>query len=249
MMFQYIVVSMTVLASIRASNAQCTETEQVAFVLALPNGLQCGLGLQAANSTPTVEGLDLICTESCAGAVSAWLDGPTCNDTSSSAVLETWCQPADGGRISRCRFIDENLFLNANITQCILFDTNDPGCPNSMCASGLQNVAEEIGCCYQLIYNNTMAFDGLQQTMRINARGRRLFENLRQQILWNACNVQFPANCISPTFQMDPPEPSSGITMNYSSTPKAAMDTTTASGIKINLSNTVIILSYLCAFA
>ena len=130
----------------------------------------------------------------------------------------------------------------------------------------LQNVAEEMGCCYQLIYNNTMALDGLQQTMRINARGRRLFENLRKPILWNACNVQFPANCTSPTFQMDLPGPSSGITMNYSSTPKAAMDTTTASGItmnysstpkdtttasgiKINLSITVIILSYLCAFA
>ena len=248
-MFQYILMSVTVIASIRTSSAQCTETEQVAFVLTLLNGLQCGLGLQAANNTPTVEGLDSICTESCAGAVSAWLDGPTCNDTSSSAVLETWCQPADGGRISRCRFIDENLFLNANIAQCMAFATNDQVCPGSMCASGLQNVAEEIGCCYQLIYNNTMALDGLQQTMRINARGRRLFEILRQQSLWNACNVQFPASCTSPTFQMDLPGPSSGITVNYSSTPKAAMDTTTASGIKINLSNIVVILSYLCAFA
>ena len=135
MMFQYIVMSVAVFASIRTSSSQCTEYQQFAFLAALPNGLQCGLGLQAANSTPTRGGLDLICTESCAGAVSAWLAGPTCNDTFSSAVLETWCQPADGGRISRCRFIDEKLFLNANITQCIAFATTNPACPGSMCAS------------------------------------------------------------------------------------------------------------------
>ena len=242
MVLQFLIGFVAVLASIQTSNAQCSETQQLVFVAGLPNGLQCGLGRLAANSTPTVEGLNSVCTVNCAGAVSAWLAGPTCNDTFTAAGLAAWCQPADGGRISRCRFINDTLF-SGPIGQCAWFNSSNPVCPGT-CATGLRNLAEEIGCCYQLIYNDTLGLDGLYQAGEITTMERGFLELLRQTALWDICDVQIAEQCTSPMFSM------ATITTDAITTDAITTDAiTTASGIKTNFSITHIILSFLSAFA
>ena len=210
MLLSVVLISLVVFNSFRSCQATCTMNEQFQFVASLPDGLQCGLGIQQANATLSGEvagmrALDTICTDACAGAVSRWLSDPTgCNDSVSGGGLAIWCQPADNGNISRCRYafdrINPTIFNNPNILACIN-DTVTNNC-SAKCLAGLTAMASEIGCCFQLIYNNTMVLDGLQMAMIFPPESSILFSALRSSALWDTCNVAIPAACTSPTFRM-----------------------------------------------
>lgn len=248
-MLRFLFVTMAMFAFIRTSHAVCTEEQQIAFVSGIPNGLTCGLAIRAANETPTgtagMQSLDTICTESCAGAVAQWLANPmTCDDKNAVASLSFWCQPADGGKISRCRYafdqIDPAVFNNVNIKNCSLFGST--GNCSSACSDGLQAMASEIGCCYQLIYNNSMLLDSQEQTMMITAQQRMFFALLSNSDLWASCNVDIPGACISPTYRMDAPAPAT-VTLGL---PNIVTTKGSNSNI-IGLSITVFSVSFGCA--
>ncbi len=238
-MQQILVIALAVVMCSRGSSAQCTEAQQIGFVSTLPNGLSCGLAFQVANNTPTgeagMQALDTICNTSCAGAVAQWLAGPTCNDSASAAGLRFWCQPADGGSIPRCRWALDlappTLFNNTDLNSCAALAQNPAVCPPT-CTAGLTALANTTGCCYQFIYNNTEALDGLLTRGSISMMARQFLGILSNPMIWQSCNVNIPSECTSATFRDD----------------SVTTTQTTASGNIISFSAVVILLSFLCAF-
>ena len=224
------------------SAAQCTLQQQITYISALPNPSTCGPSFLAAENTPSgsegIQALDVICTTSCAGAFTDWLEMPTpCNDSVAANAIRIWCQPADGGSIPRCRFafdqLDPTVLNNTNLDTCATF-MGTGICPPT-CTTALSNISTIMGCCYQGIYNNSMVLDILQNGNYISATDREFLDLLRNSALWEACNVDVPPACSSPTFRDD-------ITTTATSTTETA---TTAGSNILELSLVTFLISYL----
>ena len=194
---------------------KCSNSQGRQYVSSLPNGLSCGIGLQAVNSTQDTavreEALDIICVATCAGAIAKWLSSE-CNDETSAAGLTFWCQPADNGRISRCIYaldrINEIFLTNQDILNCTSF--NESGCPDN-CDKGLQRLSDEIGCCFTNIYGNADFRNGLE------TRDNMYFTLLSNQVLWNSCKIDYPKPCTSEPFPgMSTPSPGGAIQAYFS---------------------------------
>lgn len=235
------VVAAYVVVSLSAAQ-NCNETAKTQFVMDL-GSLVCGLSFQTVNNTPnTLSGmmaLDRICVQSCAGAVAGWLNSPVCNDTKEAAGLTFWCQPADNGNAPRCRFVLENttLFTNQHIMQCGAIFTGI--CPGT-CSQGLRGLSEEAGCCYQNIYNNTAALDGLRAAGTLTANERLFFDALSNPFLWDACMVSIPEACTSVPFPVE-------VLQTVTAAPTMSTTTDGAVTVCFNISLATTIL--LCLFA
>ena len=180
----------------------CTLDDQISFTLNLTEGLECAVNLQTANNTPTtlqgMQGLDGACITGCAGAISAWLNSPACNDSLRAGAITLWCLPADGARIPRCQlalypYLDEDIFMNNNMRSCATFGGGTV-CPAG-CAVGLSRMADEIGCCFQHIYNTTSS-----SGIPTSPDERQLLGALSNPMLWDACEVNSPNQCTRPPF-------------------------------------------------
>ncbi len=186
-----------------------------------------------------MQALDSICTTSCAGSVAQWLAGPTCNDSASAAGLAFWCQPADGGSIPRCRWALDlappTLFNNTDLNSCAVIALNPTVCPPT-CTAGLTTLANTIGCCYQFIYNNTEALDGLLAMGHITNMERMELALLADPNVWQLCNVTIPSACTTSTFRYDATVPATTSTM-----------ATTAGSNIVGYSVVILMLSLFCA--
>ena len=208
-----VVTAYTVISLCIAQN--CSENQQIQYVLSLPNGISCGTGFQTVNNTLDTavrkEALDTICVATCAGAVANWLFSE-CNDASRAAGLTLWCQPADNGRISRCIYaldrINKTLLSNQDILNCSSFTGS--GCPEN-CDMGLQRLSDEIGCCFTNIYGNADFRNGLEEMDKM------FFGLLSNQVLWNSCKIDYPKPCTSEPFPgMSTPSPGGAIQAYFS---------------------------------
>ena len=187
----------------------CTLEDQISFTLNLTGGLVCGVNLRSANNTPTtlqgMQGLDGACIAGCAGAITDWLLSPACNDPIGAGVFTIWCLPADGARIPRCQlalypYLDEDIFMNDNMRSCTTFG-GGMVCPAG-CAVGLSRMADEIGCCFQHIYN-TSSSDIPVSDIPAPPEIPPLLELLSNPMLWDACEVNSPNQCTRPPFPQE----------------------------------------------
>ena len=194
------------------SNVQCTKAQQIEFVKTIPNRQTCALAFESVNNNVNekakVQALETLCTSSCAGTVAHMLANPVaCKAADMAAQLISWCQPADGGRISRCRLaMDKMDTVTLNIKSCISFVLTG-ACMHS-CAAGLKNLVEDIGCCYHIIYKNLRIFMSLRQTGHLSENGAIFATLLGNSALWKACNVAAPRHCIHSSVKLQAPSTS-----------------------------------------
>ena len=182
----------------------CPETNLTNFAVTLGTNLDCALAFRMANDTPTTDdgmnALDKICIAGCAGAIVQFLT-VNCTDPLQAAGLTFWCQPADFGEIRRCRSAldirEEGLFTSMDIIACGSFNET---CPAN-CEEGLEKLSEEIGCCFQNIYNSSAeVLSGLVSSQIITPVESTLIAVLSNSALWDACGVDIPQSCTSPIF-------------------------------------------------
>ena len=180
-------------------NRTCTEPEEIQVFrnLGLPDP-GCGIPVGMVSNPVTftqdrvagVANLRTICTAECIGAFAQGLFCD-CNFLSGGAT-RSFCIESDG-RIEFCReaFPDvlDTQFLSGLAT-CIAGLPG--GCPNG-CDIALQAFADEIGCCFQTIYNST-----LTDVTPLSLEAREFNDVLRNQALWNACDVDIPIVCSEP---------------------------------------------------
>ena len=201
-----VVIGFLAVYSAAAQQDDC-ETGRISFVLGLVNGISCGLNFQTANNTPSTEAgmqaLDAICTAECAGAVAGYVAGPPCNDPLEAAGLLVWCCPADNGAISRCRYALPDLLdptIQVNLGACAAFALNPTMCPDN-CADALSALSDEIGCCYQKVFNMTEEEIVAQEAAgTITAEQAASVRLLSTDALWTTCNVPSPGDCTGDPF-------------------------------------------------
>ena len=204
-------VVVSLLAVFSAASAQ-EECDSTSFVVGL--GLECALGFQAANNTPTteagMEAFNTICTAECAGATAAYLAAPPCNNSVEAFGLSLWCYPADNARIPRCRYALDDLLdatIQSNLAACAPFGVNPTMCPDG-CAAALTALSAEIGCCFQLVYNLTA--DQIMEGMAtgvITEDDALFLQLISTDALWGTCMVDIPADCTGNPFPVTATEP------------------------------------------
>lgn len=202
-----LVAVISLLAALSPTLAQeIEECDREGFVLGL--GLPCALNFLAANSTPTTEAgmqaLDVICTAECAGATAAYLAAPPCNNTLEAFGLGIWCCPVENAAISRCRYalpelLDPTILLNAGA--CAAFAVDPSTCPAN-CSSALTDLSEEIGCCFQKLFN--VSAEEIQLAGIIDQNAANLIMLLSMDPLWNVCDVPIPGDCTGEPFPVTP---------------------------------------------
>ena len=96
---------------------------------------------------------------SCGGVRNQYLT-TTCNDPSSSQLLELYCTPTLGGAVARprCQFASGDISNTSTIVDNIILRCNtstaNPNTCTAECRESLVNLKSEFGCCYQSMYNN-----------------------------------------------------------------------------------------------
>ena len=229
----FVVAACLIISLSKAQN--CSLADGIAYAFSLPNGLSCVLsfyGIDTTNATlGGMKALDKVCIAGCAGEVSEWLSSEVCNDTIQGTGLQLFCQPADNGLISRCRYaldlVDKTLFNSNDIREC---DTVFNGTCPRMCDNGLKRLSEEIGCCYANIYNNTEVLNGLEENGDITGMEREFFTVLSNSLLWDACMVQIPETCTSMPFPVSVIDTvTDATTISYGSTTTDGSPTTDGS--------------------
>ena len=189
---------------IAAANAQpgtrnCSQEDQTQVFITLGlDGATCGLQLATANNPDSyrntsagVEVLEAACVQDCVGELT---QGILCQCNLKEAdSLRGFCSRSDG-RIAFCREAYEDI-INPNITAALApcLVTFQDECPAG-CANPLQAFADEIGCCYQELYNATVDL-GL---VDVSPEQRVFFTPLANPLLWNSCNVTIPDDCPQP---------------------------------------------------
>lgn len=142
------------------------------------------------------EALEDICRPDCAGKVATDYLSDTCQDIFSAEMTPIYCYRTEGRLGGRCffsmgaSFINDGIFYDAGST-CLQSGTT---CPDG-CASGLRKIKDQLGCCYQTIYNDTAHLDGLFITREITIEEHSLFRALSSWELWDRCGVAIQPRC------------------------------------------------------
>ena len=187
---------------------QCTTDDLINFLPSLPNPAVCGpsianlLTLSAVNdSTELANALDIVCNTDCGEAYSEFLKS-TCNDQYQAETLRIWCLRTNGNANAGpyCRFAFEASLFN-ELATCEGFSSN--ACSPS-CRSALTRFADNIGCCYQDLFNNTFYYQQQVLNEVITTGEYTTFTEINDPTSspWAVCDVPVPSRC--PNIQQPP---------------------------------------------
>jgi hypothetical protein len=199
----------------------CSLDNWVGFISQLPNGIERGPNVatifsppRLANQTVLALALDNVCIASCGGVLNQYLT-TTCNDPSSSQLLELYCTPTLGGAAAgpRCRFASDDItnistIVGTIIRICNMSSTANAHTCTAECREALVNLKSEFGCCFQSMYNNSLLLQTLSNAGFITAKAVEIFEYLRNPItdVWTTCGVTVPKMYLGAPFPVEPGE-------------------------------------------
>ena len=197
---------------------QCTTDDIINFLPSLPNPAVCGpsianvLTLSAVNdSIELANALDIVCNTDCGEAYSEFLKS-TCNDQFQAETLRVWCLRTNGNANAGpyCRFAFEAAFFN-ELSTCE--GSTSSSCSPS-CRSALLRFADDIGCCYQDLFNNTFYYQQQVLNEVITTAEFKTFTEINDPLSspWTVCDVPVPNRC--PNIQ-PPPEGKHITTKSY----------------------------------
>ena len=187
---------------------QCTSDDIIAFLSSLPNAAVCGpsianvLTLSANSSTELTKALDNMCTDDCGGAYIDFLKS-TCNDHVQAESLRIWCIRTNGNSDAGpyCRFaFDQASNLADEMSMCDDISSSGQPCSPS-CRSTLLQFADQIGCCYQDLFNNTFYYQQQVLNKIITTSDYTTFLEINGLTTrpmtspWAVCDVPAPSKC------------------------------------------------------
>ena len=159
----------------------------------------CGAAYTTLYLTPGVTdaqtntALDTVCQSDCAGSVAAFLDN-TCQDRFTSTLTNITCSETDGSIGDRCLFVD-NVETSVYEAVGACFAPGD--CPAG-CADALQGLKDNLGCCYQSLYNDTNILQLLFFNFTITFEDLGFFKAISKPGIWNGCDVSLQEACSDP---------------------------------------------------
>ena len=178
-------------------------------------GPACGLGLLTFYFGPSANATDMelqdavntTCQQNCGGFYADYTF-ENCNDLFTPLSLISYCLPTgeEGAGQDRCRyFAPDNLdtSLIDNLEPCMSYDEEMPDTCPANCASALTSFANEVGCCYQNLYNDTTSLGVFVATDLLTADQAYFLGNITDPDLWSACSVDQEPSCEGDPFPGD----------------------------------------------
>ena len=137
---------------------------------------------------------DVFCTSECGGSVSDF-QSATCRNEFFSTLTQEVCLKTDGSLGDHCFFslppAADQLFADAAV--CVAPFANN--CPSG-CASALQTLSSNLGCCFQNIYNNSQSLDAfLVYLDEFTADTVTFYKIISNYQLWDVCGVPLVEEC------------------------------------------------------
>ena len=171
--------------------------------------ISCAASLNTAlyaNVTASIRdvALDTICTESCAGKLADWLLND-CGSKFNSTSLYYLCLQT-GGSATVGRYCQYSIppWFDADVEILTLFQTCESVAQQQQCtdqcAMQLQNFANQLGCCYQSLYNNTEFVQGAADIGELSSQDVSELQIVGNPSLWTACGVNPPSKCTAESF-------------------------------------------------
>ena len=194
----------------------CHPSDLRAFILSLPNGVQCesGIGILSNPSTnpsatpaQVANALANVCHDDCGGFFSKYLEIP-CSDQPAAEILRITCTPTNGSATigDLCRFALPSVLDSQLLDELSLCDnvTSDDTSCTPHCMETLIKLKSQIGCCLQNVYNNTI-YD-IQRFLDDGFLTQSKFDSLQKLTApdsnpWTVCAVEPPKRCGAPLFK------------------------------------------------
>ena len=179
----------------------CTANKLQVFYEGLSAVCRSSLQLVSDPATETTaEGRNAysqLCTENCGGTI-VQFQKDVCHAKFESLINKIRCFETDGNLGDRCSFSLKSPVAQFIITQgdsCTAFDIETRMCPAG-CANALNNINEQLGCCYQSIYNNSvlpMILEEMNVMLPMNILD--FLKMLNNPIVWEGCSVPILNPC------------------------------------------------------
>lgn len=184
---------------------QATVTKYVVDNLDARCGMNLDFAFYADISSPGKDAaLDAVCTENCAGRLANWLENE-CGGTFNATSLYYLCLQTQGtATVGRyCQYsippvFDADLEISSVFAACASL-SQTLQCTDQ-CARQLQGFADQLGCCYQSLYNNTEYIQGGVDIGELAAQDVDALKILGTPFLWSACGVTPPSKCTAQSF-------------------------------------------------
>ena len=149
--------------------------------------------LEADNTGPFLEHLDdalnVLCTSECGEQVANWYYSQCDDHFLASRIYYACLDPGTTATVSHCLYALQPLYnITSSISSCLNPDSNS--C-SSACSDELSSVINEIGCCFNSIYNETESLSFLVEG--------RIFDQstaTRLQNIGSACSITAPMACV-----------------------------------------------------
>ena len=174
----------------------CTQEQVDAHIATRSETCQGSIPFVLANFnnsliTPTT--FDNLCTRECVGSFSDFLSN-TCRDEFSGLVTKSACLKSNGSLSNRCSYSFSFPSSPDGSDAAVCFSEGNT-CPPG-CASFLQRLSSDIGCCYQSIFNNSIILDALFITNEgLGFQSLLFFKVLGNYKLWESCGVSLVSEC------------------------------------------------------
>ena len=197
----------------------CTQAQELGFIFSL--GQNCLNSLTTAftpgNRPPESIFDSGVCVQNCNGRLSSFFR-QTCLDQYAQLSSVTNCFHTSGELGGRCFYsnpignqfgsaVARSEFFSVARNTCLANST--AACPSG-CQEALLEVKNQLGCCYQSIYNNSLTLDSLYVLHVITPEERAFFISLGSQELWDNCEVSLQPECTADPYGPAPTTGSGG---------------------------------------
>lgn len=148
--------------------------------------------LEATDIKPFLEVLDhdlyILCTPECGEQVANWYYSQCDDHFFASRMYYACLDPGTTAIVSHCLYALRPLYnITLSISSCLSSEANTCG---SMCLEELQHVINEIGCCFNSIYNESESLSFLVEGGILDQSTANRLQNLGR-----ACSVTAPVAC------------------------------------------------------
>ena len=184
---------------------KCSLPDQRVYILTIPDGITCGNAIGVAYLPPANDSrllsnaIDDLCTNKCGGVYTNYQEN-ICKDELGAESVRVFCSPTNGTAAvgSFCYYATRDILYPSLLTSLLpCYNYSNKVSCSSECFKALTEIKARIGCCYQMVYNNTEYNTLLLEAGFISPHEFNEYQGLNNPTKnpWIQCNIDPPPDC------------------------------------------------------